>query len=264
MNESVSALDDPPGDRLSHLHSVADDRGGGDTAEVPGGGTPATGRIDVPWITRGLRQLSATVEPAKVFSELAGLCVPSLADECTIDVDEQCGHRYLIRQPVPVAGRETIRPVAAAASAPMPSPSVPIVDADSVTTYLRSIGENGPDYTCVVIFRWTDGYRPNQADAALIGLIVDHTAALVRQERLSEHLADLSAGADDGSLRLPGHQRIAAAVGIVMALHHLNHAQATDLLTRASQHTHQSIRGVADAVLRTGAMPNHAHHSTES
>jgi hypothetical protein len=48
-----------------------------------------------------------------------------------------------------------------------------------------------------------------------------------------------------------------------MALHHLNHAQATDLLTRASQHTHQSIRGVADTVLRTGAMPNHAHHSTE-
>lgn len=247
---------------MSHLHSVVDGRGGGETS--PEAATPATGRIDVPWITRGLRHLNASVEPAKVFSELADLCVPSLADECTIDVDEQCGHRYLIRQPVPVAGRETIRSVTAGGAAPVNSPSAPIVGADSVTTFFSSVGENGPDYTCLVTFRWTDGYRPNHTDAALIDLIVDHTAAVVRQERLSEHLADLTAGAEDGSLRLPGHQRIAAAVGIVMALHHLNHAQATDLLTRASQHTHQSIRGVADAVLRTGAMPNHAHHSTES
>ena len=43
---------------------------------------------------------------------------------------------------------------------------------------------------------------------------------------------------------LPGHQRVAAAVGILMALHHLTATQATDLLSRASQHTHQSIRGV--------------------
>jgi hypothetical protein len=52
------------------------------------------------------------------------------------------------------------------------------------------------------------------------------------------------------------HQRLAAAVGILMVLHHLTAAQATALLTRASQHTHLSIRGVADTVLRTGAMPD--------
>jgi ANTAR domain len=264
MNESISALDAPAGDRLSHLHSVADERREAHSATAPGVGSAGTGRIDIPWVTDGLRQLTPSVEPARVFSELAGICVPALADACTIDVDEQCGHRYLIRQPVPVPGRETIRPVPAGSKSSSPDArSAPVVGEDTVTTFLSSKGENGPDYTCEVVFRWNDGYRPNTVDAALIGLIVDHTAALVRQERLTEHLAELSAGAD-GSLRLPGHQRIAAAVGIVMALHHLNHAQATDLLTRASQHTHQSIRGVADAVLRAGAMPNHSHHSAEA
>ena len=63
---------------------------------------------------------------------------------------------------------------------------------------------------------------------------------------------------------LPGHQRVAAAVGILMALHHLTAAQATDLLSRASQHTHQSIRGVADTVLRTGAMPEHTQQSAST
>ena len=58
---------------------------------------------------------------------------------------------------------------------------------------------------------------------------------------------------------MPGHQRVAAAVGILMVLHHLTAAQATDLLTRASQHTHLSIRAVSDTVLRTGAMPEHPH-----
>ena len=42
---------------------------------------------------------------------------------------------------------------------------------------------------------------------------------------------------------MPRHQRVAAAVGILMVLHHLTAAQATDLLTRASHHTHLSIRG---------------------
>jgi hypothetical protein len=264
MNESISTFNAPTADRLSHLHSVADDHRDAPSVSTPGKGSGFTGRIDIPWVTDGLRQLAPSVEPARVFSDLAGICVPALADECTIDVDEQCGHRYLIRQPVPQPARESIRPVPSGSKPETDTPSAPVVGTDSVTTFLSSTGENGPDYTCEVVFRWNDGYRPNTADAALIGLIVDHTAALVRQESLAEHLADLTAGAEDGSLRLPGHQRIAAAVGIVMALHHLNHAQATDLLTRASQHTHQSIRGVADAVLRTGAMPNHSHHSTES
>ena len=33
---------------------------------------------------------------------------------------------------------------------------------------------------------------------------------------------------------LPSHQRVAAAVGILMVLHHLTAAQATDLLTIGS------------------------------
>jgi AmiR/NasT family two-component response regulator len=94
---------------------------------------------------------------------------------------------------------------------------------------------------------------------ALLALLVDHTTAMVEHERLLARVGELQATPENAALMLPGHQRVAAAVGILMALHHLTATQATDLLTRASQHTHLSIRGVADVVLRTGAMPDHRH-----
>jgi len=88
-------------------------------------------------------------------------------------------------------------------------------------------------------------------------LLVDHATALVEHERLTARVGELQTPPGNAALMLPSHQRVAAAVGILMVLHHLTAAQATDLLTRASQHTHLSIRGVPDIVLRTGAMPDH-------
>ena len=70
-----------------------------------------------------------------------------------------------------------------------------------------------------------------------MGSLVDHATALVEHERLTARVAELEIGPGDSALRLPGHQRVAAAVGILMALHHLTPPQATDLLNRASQHT---------------------------
>ena len=99
--------------------------------------------------------------------------------------------------------------------------------------------------------------RSGEADAALLGLLVDHATALVEHERLTARVGELQTPPGNAALMLPSHQRVAAAVGILMVLHHLTAAQATDLLTRASQHTHLSIRGVPDIVLRTGAMPDH-------
>ena len=93
---------------------------------------------------------------------------------------------------------------------------------------------------------------------------MDHATALVEHHRLTARVDELQNTTGDGGLMLPGHQRVAAAVGILMALHHLTAAQATDLLSRASQHTHQSIRGVADTVLRTGAMPEHTQQSAST
>jgi len=127
-----------------------------------------------------------------------------------------------------------------------------------------SAGAGGPRFSGVLTCAWFDGYRPVAADSALIGLLVEHTTALVEHERLVARVDELQTSPENAALMLPSHQRVAAAVGILMVLHHLTAAQATDLLTRASQHTHLSIRSVADTVLRTGAMPDHAHKAATS
>jgi hypothetical protein len=59
------------------------------------------GRIDLGRVLTGLRHLSAAAEPARVFTDLAAVCVPALCDECVIEIVEQGGHRYRIRRPGP-------------------------------------------------------------------------------------------------------------------------------------------------------------------
>jgi hypothetical protein len=175
-----------------------------------------------------------------MFSELARVCVPAISDACTSDLVEEGGHRYRIRQPAenPYGAKGFEEPELAS-------------EAD-----FSSDGAGGPRFSGVLTCTWFDGYRPGEADAALLGLLVDHTTALVEHERLTARVGELQTAPENAALMLPSYQRVAAAVGILMVLHHLTAAQATDLLTRASQHTHLSIRGVADTVLRTGAMPD--------
>ena len=62
-------------------------------------------RVDLGRVLTGLRHLSAAAEPARVFTDLAAVCVPALCDECVIEIVEQGGHRYRIRRPGPAPGR---------------------------------------------------------------------------------------------------------------------------------------------------------------
>ena len=206
-----------------------------------------TGRINLPWVASAVRHLVGSAEPARMFTELAQVCVPAISDACTIDLLEEGGHRYRIRQPAENA------------------PGGQLDEDESVARAdFSSAGAGGPRFSGVLMCMWFDGYRPSEADSALIGLLVDHTTALVEHERLTARVDELQTSPENAALLLPSHQRVAAAVGILMVLHHLTAAQATDLLTRASQHTHLSIRGVADTVLRTGAMPDHPHPAATS
>jgi hypothetical protein len=70
--------------------------GGDDPADVDAGR-----RVDLGRVLTGLRHLSAAAEPARVFTDLAAVCVPALCDECVIEIVEQGGHRYRIRRPGP-------------------------------------------------------------------------------------------------------------------------------------------------------------------
>lgn len=221
----------------------------------------AAGRIDVGRVVAHIRHLLGSAEPARVFSQLASIAVPGVADACVIEISERAGHRYRIRQPA------TLFSGAAQPEPPLtgqrPQHAVTTLAPDAVTVQFASADDGCQSYTGVLTCRWQDDYQPCDADAALLALLVDHATALIDRERLTARIADLqdAAGQD---ITLPTHQRIAAAVGILMALHHLSAAQAADLLGRAGHHTNKSISGVADIVLRTGAMPEHPHHPTTS
>ncbi|HEY5116265.1 MAG TPA: ANTAR domain-containing protein [Nakamurella sp.] len=95
---------------------------------------------------------------------------------------------------------------------------------------------------------------PTAAEGALIALMVDHAVALVQQARRADAQFDA-----DGQLalrvRLDSSRRIAAAVGLVMSLHHLDRVQAAELLVRIGRRTHQDPAAVADSVVHTGSLP---------
>ena len=64
-----------------------------------GGASETASRVDLLRVLTGLRHLRASTEPGRVFSDLAGVCVPALCDEVVITIEEAGGHRYRIRQP---------------------------------------------------------------------------------------------------------------------------------------------------------------------
>ena len=130
------------------------------------------------------------------------------------------------------------------------------VSGESVMARFGNPPGGGPDYTGVLMCTWRHGHVPVEADAALVGVLVDHATALVHRERTTTRVADPDV-AGQVRLALDGTQRVAAATGILMALYHLSPVQARRLLARAGDHTHRSLREVADTVLRTGALPGH-------
>ena len=220
-------------------------------------------RVDLGRVLTGLRHLSATGEPARVFTELAGVCVPALCDECVIEIVEQGGHRYRIRRPGPgqSAHRAATNGAAAEATGAVVGAAAWSGNGAAVTvsggSVLARFGNppgGGPGYTGEMVCIWRRGHLPSEADAALVGVLVDHATALVHRERTTAGVAD-QGGAGQVRLALDGTQRVAAATGILMALYHLSPAQARQLLARAGDRTHRTLREVADTVLQTGALP---------
>ena len=243
MNQLVSLIDQAAGTPSGVGSGSPDPESPTNSMRVSATNSSVAGRVDLPRVTASVRHMVGSLEPSRTFSDLAQVCVPAIADACTIDLVEQGGHRYRLRRP-----GENLSSGAGFDDREL------VAEAD-----FASDGAGGPRFSGVLVCTWFDGYRPSESDVALLALLVDHTTAMVEHERLLARVGELQACPENAALSLPGHQRVAAAVGILMALHHLSAAQATDLLTRASQHTHLSIRGVADTVLRTGAMPDHRH-----
>ena len=209
-------------------------------------------RVDLRRVLTGLRHLHGSSEPARVFTDLAAVCVPALCDQMVVDIEEngidEAGvHRYRIRQPGWLPGSEIQDRSSSLGQV--------VATGQQVTAVVGSLPGGEPDYTARLLCRWNPGYAPTETDAALVGVLADHAVALVHRERTTGHIADPATAGQVGAA-LGRTQRVAAATGILMALHHLTAAQARQLLVRAGDRTHQSLVQVADTVLHTGGLPD--------
>jgi hypothetical protein len=238
---SESVFDDvmPTSDNASHSEG----------GRKPTAGEPP--RVDLRRVLTGLRHLTRSAEPARVFAELTAICVPALCDEMVIDIAEPDAQRYRIRRPgtsINLAPDNLPQQGAAVGLA--------TITGQSVTVCVTSLPGGGPGFSVRLTCTWHPGYSPTDTDAALVGVLADHATAVVHGERTTGQLADDSTAHQVGGA-LGRVQRVAAATGILMALHHLTATQARQLLARASDHTHRSLLNVADSVLHTGALPEH-------
>jgi hypothetical protein len=241
--------------------------------QVPGDHAGAHGsRVDLGRVLTGLRHLDACTEPARVFTGLAGVCVPALCDECLIQVTEQGRHPYRIRRSgpsaVPDAAPITDEEFTAVIDSrgvimnglPTGGATVETTDHAVIARFANPPG-GGPDYQGVLVCRWHAGHVPGGADAGLVGVLTDHATALVHRERTAAAIPPVDLAGQVVSA-LNATQRIAAASGILMALYHLSPIQARQLLTRASEHTHRPVSEIAETVLRTGTLPESQPRAT--
>lgn len=126
-----------------------------------------------------------SVEPSRMFSELAQVCVPAISDACTIDLVEEGGHRNQIRQP-----------------AENPHGVRRFDEHDVVSEAdFGSAESGGPRFSGVLVCTWFDGYRPGAADSALLGLLVDHITALVEHVRLAARVDELLTAPENAAVR---------------------------------------------------------------
>ena len=216
------------------------------------------GRVDVTAAAAGLRHLDASTEPALVFSQLAAVWVPAVCDDVIIDLVEN-GHGYRIRQPAVPA---PVPPLPPNVPASRSRSDGPVLGAHTVTVSIDSDGAAavGLGFTGTLICSWSDGYRPVTADASLIGLAVDYAVALIHRERLTSKAAGLQGPAQTLSNTLSRNRRIASAVGVVMALHHVDQTQAMNLLIRISERTDRDLQNAADSVIHTRTVPRIRPH----
>ncbi len=184
-----------------------------------------------------------------VFSHLAAVCVPAVCDEVVIDLVEN-GRGYRIRRPATeLTALRNPPQVDANTAAVLTSDSV------IVTIPAGPAAQDEQVFSGVVTCTWTDDYIPTPTDASLVQLMVDHAVALVQRERSSARAQRRTGGANMLQGALSRNRRIASAVGVVMALHHVDQAQAMDLLIRISDRSHIDLQELAETVVTTGSLP---------
>jgi hypothetical protein len=248
---------------------------GMEQAMAEGSPSGQSGRVDLRRVLSGLRHLTGSTEPGRVFAELAVVCVPALCDEIVIDIEEAGGHRYRIRQPSTASARRSDELLAQGA------PGQATISGQSIHVFVTSLFGGGPECIARLTCFWNPDYLPTDVDAGLVGVLADHLAAVLHRERTIgsaagsaavpqastdiaqqrvvdshpalAHIADAHLADRHGVDAHPADaQRVAAATSILIALHHLGPARARQLLASAGDRTRRALLDVAVAASPAG------------
>jgi hypothetical protein len=178
-------------------------------------------------VTKALRHLIASAEPALVFAHVAAICVPTVCDRCVIDISEGGASTYRIRRP---GGLWSIDDVdesdlgAGSLDRPINDPS----PADRSMSYRLAFDGSGGNpagggFTGVMTCTWSDAARPNDVDRKLLRLIADYACAVVEgaAPRTADGSRPMPGIADLATTLVPATRRQAVdAVAAITAVHH--------------------------------------------
>lgn len=206
--------------------------------------------------------LTASSDPAEVFTSLAAQCVPAWCDACTIDLVDAAGTLTRIADPAGASGDAVpTDDEGVAAAMGWHVLTVPFaLSAVAGASAQVAAGEAEPDDDAgagrgqphgVARFWWRE-HTPTARDRLTGSLLVEHAVQTVAR-RVSDQIARAAVEqAENLQIALRNSRHIGAAIGILMALHKITEQQAFDLLCQASQRAHRKLRDIARTVIDTG------------
>jgi hypothetical protein len=167
-----------------------------------------------PDVTDAMRGLIQSVEPAVVFSSLARSCIPAFSDACTVELSEGVEALFQVTFPVADEGALFVRSDSVTAG----GRAFPF-SSETVSTSFQAESTRGhPSFAGVVSHSWIE-HEPTDDDVTIARLLVDHSVAMVRQERLVESLQQAENRATKLALELITCGVVGQAIGILMTKH---------------------------------------------
>ncbi|MDQ1722379.1 MAG: hypothetical protein QOI26_2113, partial [Pseudonocardiales bacterium] len=182
-------------------------------------------------------RLEPAPDPGAVFKSLTRVVVPLLCDSSTVWIStagQQPSHFSFRVADSDGSERWAGREVARSRSLNAGEPTAALVGEDTVAVPINpSVAEGQVPYRGVLTMSF-HGLPPTLTHLLIGHLLVERAVSLVQREQLAAKVDNLHRA-------LGSNREIGAAMGILMARHHLTIDQAFDLLRRTSQRAHRKI-----------------------
>jgi hypothetical protein len=197
--------------------------------------------FDLAPLTRALDAIAFSPEAPEVYTSVARLCVPLIADAAAVSLNSaEQSHRI----DWPLTAEDGQAASAARETGAAHWLETPI-DIEETATF--------PAYRGVLTLGFVHS-APSSDHPLIAVLIVERANAMIERARSAALSSTLHAKVENLETALGTNREIGTAMGILMASHKLSRDQSFDLLRRVSQNSHVKLRDVAVEVADTGAV----------